>query len=410
MGQWNEERLDAIEAACKAEPGVANVELARRFGIQPKDVRHYKRRLAELGRYDMTPAMPGFRIHSVNTGPRGTSVKQVVDYGDQHTVPDGMRIKSTSTLVGPDGRVMMEWRKASEEQDPLRVAERVAELLANYEPAAQPRPGPPDTSADLLTLLPCNDWHLGMYAWAKEVGQNWDLSIAKEEIGAAVSEALLGSRPSATCVVLVGGDLLHSDNNLNRTARSGNVLDVDGRHGKVLDTAVELLVQTIDLASSLHARVVVRVLPGNHDEQSARSVAKILKAWYRMEPRIEVDDSEDLFWWYLHGKVLLGSTHGHTVKINRMPQIMANRCSVWWGESRFRYVHGFHLHHTEKLLTEDGVISEIHQAPIPDDTYHHGAGYLSGRSVQTIAYHTMRGEVFRNRVPILTMEADYGTP
>jgi len=99
------------------------------------------------------------------------------------------------------------------------------------------------------------------------------------------------------------------------------------------------------------------------------------------------------------GKVLLGSTHGHTVKPERMPNIMASRRAEDWGATLFRYVHTFHLHHSAKRADEDnGVISEIHQAPIPSAAWHAGAGYLSGRSLQAILYHRNYGEVARSRV------------
>lgn len=99
---------------------------------------------------------------------------------------------------------------------------------------------------------------------------------------------------------------------------------------------------------------------------------------------------------------MIGATHGHMVKIKDMPSIMAHRRAADWGTTRYRYVHGFHLHHSAKIATEgNGVVCEVHQAPIPQDAYHYGSGYLSGRSLQAITYHGEFGEIGRVRTAIL---------
>jgi hypothetical protein len=46
-----------------------------------------------------------------------------------------------------------------------------------------------------------------------------------------------------------------------------------------------------------------------------------------------------MFVWY---------TYGHTVKITEMPQIMRHRRAEDWGQTKWRYVHGFHLHQSAR--------------------------------------------------------------
>ncbi len=85
-----------------------------------------------------------------------------------------------------------------------------------------------------------------------------------------------------------------------------------------------------------------------------------------------------------------------------MPAIMAHRRAADWGASQFRYAHTFHIHHSSKFATEgNGVITETHQAPIPQDAWHYGAGFLSGRSLQGITYDDRFGEISRARVAML---------
>jgi hypothetical protein len=320
----------------------------------------------------------------------------------QFEVPAGNRVTGVSALVGADGEIKAQWIKTKAEVEPTDLAEALKEAFKDYSPHLPVREPPGYVNEDLITVYPCGDWHMGLYAWAGDTGTNWDLKTAERVIGDAMDQLITRSGKSANAVVLGGGDLLHSDSQENRTARSGNQLDVDGRYPKVLMAAARLMVRTIDTALVAHEHVTVRILKGNHDDHAAVAIAYFLLAWYRNEPRVLVEDDMSLFWWHRFGSVMFGSTHGHTVKLKDMPQIMAHRRAQDWGLTKYRYVHGFHLHHTQKLATEgQGVVSEIWQTPIPQDAWHFGAGFLSGRSVNSVTYHRDYGEVSRCRIAVL---------
>ncbi|MGX9443842.1 hypothetical protein ACWX0K_14870 [Nitrobacteraceae bacterium UC4446_H13] len=309
-----------------------------------------------------------------------------------------------SALVDEDGREVVKWIKTKQgELDPLAIAESLKTVFADFKPAALPAPAPRTVRADLCTLLPCNDWHINMSAWGKQVGVNWDLKIAETTIGSAAEETIDRSPPSAECVILGGGDLLHTNGRRNETA-NGTPQDADSRYQKGVDVVTRLMVRTTDAALRRHQHVTLRILKGNHDEDSSVAIAYFLAAWYRNEPRVTVDLDPSDYFWFRFGLVLLGATHGHQSSnhIAKMPGIMAHRRAEDWGATKFRYVHGFHLHHSAKIATEgNGVICEIHQAPIPQDAWHFGSGFLSGRSLQAITYHTQYGEIGRVRTAIL---------
>lgn len=368
------------------------------IGLHPGTFRSRVLVAAQRGYLGTDPVLPGFQIvrATTETDKDGNTVRSVVSQkpepGEEFQVHPGHRITAVSSYVDAQDRVVNKWVKTREgELDPLWVAERLKEAF-NDVPPAEPAPGPAVTSSDLLTLIPCADWHIGMRAWVKETAQNWDLKIAERVIGAAIESVIRRSPASCTAIVLGGGDLLHADNKLNQTANSGNHLDVDGRYQEVLMTACRLMVRTVEASLRQHEHTIVRILPGNHDEHSAVASAYYLAAWFRNEPRVTVDTDPSLFFWHRFGKVLIGATHGHAVKISKMPAIMAHRRAEDWGQTLFRYVHGFHLHHGEKSLSDEGVIREVHQAPIPPDSWHWGMGFLSGRSVQAITYHAKTGE------------------
>jgi len=393
----------ALEAAIMRAACANDTEAAHRLGIARSTFQNRMKRAAERGLVAPgVETLPGYRIDALTTTPNGTYIKQRKEHGEPFEVPEGHVVKGVSALVDAEGRVIQSWQKTAAERNPVDVAAILKAAFEDYEPAALPAPAPSVSDVDLLTLVPCNDWHVNLLTWERETGTNWDLKIADRVIGAGIEDAIARSPAAGTAVVLGGGDLTHSDNNENRTARSGNALDVDGRHQKGLEVAGRLMVRTVDAALRRNRKVVVRILQGNHDEHTAVAIGYFLLAWYRNEPRVTVDVDASLFWWYRFGSVMLGATHGHTVKLKDMASIMAHRRAEDWGATKFRYVHGFHIHHASKFQTEgNGVIMESHQAPIPQDAWHFGAGFLSGRSVQTITYHRAFGEVSRVRVAML---------
>jgi hypothetical protein len=361
---------------------------------------------AERGMLGTKPVLPGFRISQITSTPNGDFVQQKPERGEEWALPDGHSVKGISALVDADGRTIQQWIKTKEEPSAVDIAAMLKGAFDDVAPAA-PVPAPLVSEDDLLTLTPLADFHVGLFAWHRETGANWDLSIAERVIGGALDDLIARTPPSGHAIVLGGGDLLHSDSNENKTAKSGNVLQVDGRYQKVLMTACRLVVRAIDANLARHGHVTVRILPGNHDEHASVAVAYFLLAWYRNEPRVTVDVDPSLFFWFRFGKVLLGATHGHTVKLKDMASIMAHRRAEDWGATVHRFIHGFHIHHSSKYATEgNGVISESHQTPTPQDAWHWGAGFLSGRSMQSISYHREFGEISRVRVAMMDAAND----
>lgn len=398
----------AKEAADAFEAFGTKQAAADFLGIPRATLQNRLKRAAERGMMGTKPVLPGFRLTKTTavTNEHGDVVREFIqqrpDVGPQFEIPAGHSVKGVSAYVDAENRIVGQWIKTREEPSAIDVADILAKRFETFEPAAPAVHAPAATDTDLLSLIPCNDWHVGMFAWSRETDNNWDLKIGPRVIGSAVDEAIARSPASYTAIVLGGGDLTHADNNDNRTKRSGNVLDVDGRHQKVVETAGELMVRTVDAALHKHGRVIFRNLKGNHDDETAPAIAWFLKAWYRNEPRVHVDLDQSLFFYHEHGLTMLGATHGHAAKLRDMPQIMATRRPEMWGRTRYRYAHGFHVHHKSGFVTEEGgVVAESHQAPIPQDSWHYGAGFLSGRSIQTISYHRQYGESGRVRVAIL---------
>lgn len=402
--------LEATVAAFRAAGG-DKAATGRVMGLPRETVRDRLKTAAERGLLGTQPVLEGFRLTKTTavTNQDGDVVREFIqqrpEAGPEFAVPEGHSVKGISALVDAEGRVLNQWIKTREAPSALDLAETLKTAFSDFKPAAKPAKCPAVVDLYLLNLIPCNDWHVNMLAWGRETGTNWDLPIAERVIGDGIVDAIDRTPKAGLGIVLGGGDLTHADNNENRTSKSNNVLDCDGRHQKGLEVATRLMVRTVDAALRRNREVIVRILPGNHDEHTSAAVSYFLLAWYRNEPRVTVDCDASLFFWHRFGQVMIGATHGHTVKLANMPSIMAHRRAEDWGATKFRYIHGFHIHHSSKIATEgNGCICESHQAPIPQDAWHYGAGFLSGRSLQTITYHSRLGEISRVRVAMLDAE------
>jgi len=319
--------------------------------------------------------------------------------------PAGHVIKGVSTLVDGDGQVIQQWIKTRTDQLPLEdIIEAVQGALEAHSGHSAPILPPDHAEPELVTVYPLADWHIGLLAWGRETGEDWDLAIAQDVIRRAMTR-LVGGTPNSSHAVILGlGDLLHSDGYEGVTARSKNRLDVDGRWPKVLRVAVELVIYTIDLALQKHESVLVRLIPGNHDDQSAIAVSLALAMFYSNNPRVTVDDDPGPFWWWRWGKVFLGAAHGDQAKMAQLPLIMAGDRPEDWGASEYRMILTGHIHHREKLNANEfgGVDVESFNTPVSKDAYHHRKAYRAKRSVHALTFHNVDGEITRNRVSIVT--------
>lgn len=334
-------------------------------------------------------------------------VKAGLDEAIVHPAPTGHTVKGVSTLYNAKGEVSSQWVKTKANQ--ISIEDMVTAIKDAFDDWDLPASGLIDvrwheeTPGDerLATIYPLADWHVGLLAWAKETGEDWDLSIGKAKIEDAMSRLVLSAPWSEQGVILGIGDLLHSDGYDNMTAKSKNLLDVDGRWPKVLRTAAELVIYSVDLARQKHKNVLVRILPGNHDEESAIAVSLALSMYYARDPQVTVDASPSRFWWWEWGTTLLGATHGDKAKMHDLPLIMAARNPEAWGRTQHRHIFTGHIH-TQTGVEHSGVTVESFRTPVAPDNYHNGMGYGAGRTLTAITYDRVEGEISRTRVNVKT--------
>lgn len=314
--------------------------------------------------------------------------------------PDGFRVKGVSTLYRGDGSIAGQWVKTARDQNRLEdLMDAVQGIAEPFRGLAAPAPCAPTHDTDLLAVYPMGDPHLGMFAWGRETGNDFDLVIAERNLVSAVDH-LVDLAPAAEHALVINlGDFFHADSSANVTMRSHHALDVDTRWPKMLEVGIRTMRRIIDRSLEKHAHVTVICEIGNHDDHSAIMLALCLSNYYEREPRVTIDTSPAKFHFYRFGACLLGVTHGDTVKKEQLPGIMACDRAQEWGETLHRKWYTGHVHH-DSLREYAGCTVESFRTLAARDAWHHGAGYRSERDMKVDIWHKTRGLETRHIVGI----------
>lgn len=396
MTAVSDEDLKAA-VALRAEHA-SELAAARASGLSPNAFRNRLKRAALRGFAGFDPVMPGFEVKTVaSKGPDGAWIKQGREPGEVFEVPAGHEVGGVSAFVDGDGRTIGQWIKTRKAGPGDSLVEAVRGLLADYDGPAPLIPAPLATVDELLTVYPLADLHLGMHAWGRETGEAYDLKIGAARARSMMAELVEQSRPSTEALLLGLGDFFHCNDEKRVTPASGHLLDVDGRWPKVLKAGVRLAMDMIELAAQKHARVRVRFLPGNHDPDATAALTAALALFYEHDERIVIDEDPSLVFYHRFGRVLLGATHGHTMKAERMAMLLAEDCPVDWGLTDFKHMFFGHIHH-ETAREIGSVRVESFNTIAAKDAYAHGHGYRSGQALNALTFHRERGEVGRHRV------------
>jgi len=310
-------------------------------------------------------------------------------------LPEGYVLGKVTSLVTEDG-TKMEWQHklptlvALEDQIEMMIEAMRAEIT----PLPIVDLTQTTTDHELLTVYPVVDVHLGQFSWGKETGENYDLKIALDQFHASVTKLVARSPASGLALIAILGDFFHADNNEAVTARSHNHLDVDGRHDKVLHAGVELIIWMIDMALQKHEHVLVHVTPGNHDEYASKALGTALYFRYQGNPRVTIDRNPHDLWSFQFGNNMLAFAHGHKVKAEDMPGVMASQDAVMWGDTLYRYAFSGHFHRSKAGPNRDekhGAIYEILPAFTAKDAWNRSMGHNSLRSIMSKTFHYTNG-------------------
>ncbi|ELQ9333815.1 metallophosphoesterase [Salmonella enterica] len=313
-----------------------------------------------------------------------------------HLVPDGYKIKGTSSLVDEFGNTKLQWVKTDTD------AERQVELMravidgmkSDITPVSVVPPPKKRLNEKLLNLYTVSDFHLGMLAWADESGDDWDMNIAEDLFSKWFDAAFQKAPDAGVGVINLLGDFAHFDSLDAVTPASGHVLDADTRYQKLVRYMIRMVRRVVNMALVKHKSVRLLIVQGNHDESGMIWLAEMFNTLYDNEPRVFVDTSPDVYKMVQHGKTTLFFHHGHKARFDAIEPVMIAKFRKAFGESVYSYAHVGHLHH-QKIVESRNMIVEQHRTLAAKDAYASRGGWMSGRSANVITYSAEYGEVAR---------------
>jgi len=326
------------------------------------------------------------------------------EHGLHHATAPGQRLKGTSTLY-KDGVPVVQWVKTCPDNDRAEQIMRdfALDLAQGFKGLSRITKPPKSVADDLMCVYPCGDPHFGMHAWWEDAGEDFDLKIAEELTNGAVDRLIAAAPDAGTALLLNLGDMFHADNQRNQS-QSGHQLDVDGRWSKVQQVGLRSTIHCIRRLLEKHDQVIFRINRGNHDGHSSYALALMISCYFHGEPRVTVDLSPAVAWYYQFGKNLIGSTHGDTIKGPAMGAVMAADVPELWGATKYRTWLVGHIHHQD-VKEYPGCVVEYFRTLAARDAWHAGQGYRAGRDMRCIVLHREFGEIERHRCDVAMLRA-----
>jgi hypothetical protein len=319
------------------------------------------------------------------------------DHQMTHPVPEGFVAKGISTYYNQAGEVTGQWVKsASDRERQVEILiERLEQGSSNFTPFL-PTEINHETDENLLSLLTITDFHLGMYSWADETGDDWDVAIAKDVFLNSINDMIAACPNSKVGILNQLGDFLHFDSLAAVTPASGHLLDADTRYGKLVDLSMEVMTEAVKILLNRFERVIVVQAEGNHDMAGSVWLRKHIKHMFVDEPRVEVMDVEFPYYAMLWGEIMLAFHHGHKKKMGQLQKLFSSepRYRAIWGAAKHTYIHTGHMHH-ERVAEDAGAIVEQHPTLSGRDAYAARGGWISQRGAKVITYHKTDGETHR---------------
>ena len=319
----------------------------------------------------------------------------------RHVVPDGYIVKGASTYYDAEGKPRGQWVKSM--LDPDAFSNIFAEALKSFiqeVPKVEASKSPINWQSDVIPWIQIGDAHLGMLAHASEVGENFDLKIAEQELCAAIG-ILIDELPNCERIVINDlGDFTHYENIAGTTEASGHQLDFDGRFPKMIRVYVRVMRFIVDKCLEKSRYVDVIVNQGNHSRTNDIWMAELLRAAYGHTNRVTVLNNDTVFIAYRMGNTLVMTHHSDTCKPQRLANVMTNDFRKDYGETEFHYIDIGHVHHGMVMKEHPGIFVESFNHLASLDKWAHDNGYRNRKSITIVLRSKKYGEVGRRVLPI----------
>lgn len=284
--------------------------------------------------------------------------------------------------------------KSALQQD--RDMQIAAEVFASELPAREAKPfNESELDTDLIPWFNIGDAHIGMLAHDKEIGESFDLKIAEAELCEAMGVLIDRAPQTNRCVIQDVGDATHFENYSGTTEASGHALDVDTRFHKMIEVYTRTMEFIVEKALSKYQYVDVIINQGNHSRTNDHWMGVMLRALYRNEPRLHVLPNVSVFIPYRMGNTFVMCHHFDKCKPAQAAGVMANDFAQDWGETKYHYVDGGHVHSNHQRTEVNGCVTESFNQIAAADKYAHDTGWRSRKCLTVVLRSKTYGETGR---------------
>ena len=193
-----------------------------------------------------------------------------------------------------------------------------------------------------LLIIPISDFHLNLLSDKLSTGNEYNMQIAEDIFFQVINDVIdrVEGKVFEKILFVTGNDFITSDNT-NGTTTRGTPQDNAESWFKAVHKATELIVRAIDMLTEI-APVDVILVPSNHDLHTMFGVIQTVKAWYKDDNNVYVDDSPLPRKYYEFGKTLL--TFSHDIKVKDALQIITTEAKDKWSNCEHIILMLAHLH------------------------------------------------------------------
>ena len=268
------------------------------------------------------------------------------------------------------------------EDDLMKAAKKeMVALLETYSPKVEKGYAPVQDPVVYEISLP--DIHYGKYT-----GQTLD--EAEEEYMNTVKDLLSKAQGLNIEKILlpIGNDGMNSEG-YSRATTKGTPQQDSAEWQETFVGYCNLMVRAIHYLAKT-APVDVVVVQGNHDYERMFYAGEYLRAFFKNDERVDVDNNFDSRKYYKYGVNLIMFTHGDKEKPAEMPLIMATEQPMLFAETKFREVHCGHKH-KEQVDEYRGIKVRFIPSICANDAWHKMMGYEAKRTGQAHIWSKQRG-------------------
>jgi predicted phosphodiesterase len=280
------------------------------------------------------------------------------------------------------------WLKKRELKNAEEVIDYFKESLSEIRPKAQAR----NSGGKYMYEISIPDLHLAKLAWDKETGQDYDIDIAANLFRKAVQDLVskVDLNDVEKILLPIGNDFFNSEGYSGATT-AGTRQDDDSRWQKSFSVGCNLISEVVDEISK-KVNVDIVIVQGNHDFERDYYLGEFLRAWYRNNEAVAINNSPKARKYVEFGENLILFTHGNEEKQTELPLLMATEHSSF-SKCKFRTAHLGHLHQ-DWLREYKGVKVRILPSLCASDAWHKLKGYTGNRrSAMGFLYDPVYGEV-----------------